>query len=107
DQDSWVTSFVPRGQAEETWHFIGVQIVEARVFAGLADGVPEETVSGLYRRRLAAGDRKIRCYCLDLPFVDVGTPRDYLDAALGLAGAQGLGNAIEAGADVSPAARLS
>ncbi|HXT72054.1 MAG TPA: sugar phosphate nucleotidyltransferase [Vicinamibacterales bacterium] len=107
DDDRWVTSFAPRGQANGTWHFIGVQVVEARVFADLSDGVPEETVSGIYRHRIAAGDGRIRCHCLDLPFVDVGTPRDYLDAALSLAGAQGLGNAIEAGADVSPAARLS
>ncbi len=105
DQDRWVTSFVPRGRTADTWHFVGVQVVESRVFADLPDGVPEETVSGIYRRRLATGSLRVRGYCCTLPFVDVGTARDYLDAALALAGPAS--NAIEAGASVDREARVS
>jgi NDP-sugar pyrophosphorylase family protein len=101
-----VTSFVPRGQAQGSWHFIGVQVVEASVFAGLSDGEPAETVAGIYRERIAAGTAALRGYCIELPFVDVGTPRDYLGAALALGGA-GDGNAIEAARASRPTARMS
>ncbi len=106
DADGRVTSFVPRGQAQGSWHFIGVQVVEARIFAGLSDGEPAETVAGIYRERIAAGTAALRGYCIELPFVDVGTPRDYLGAALALAGTSH-GNAIEAGARIEPTARMS
>ena len=35
-----VAAFVPRGSADPTWHFVGVQIAERQAFASLADGVP-------------------------------------------------------------------
>ena len=105
DDGRLVTSFVPRGQAHGTWHFIGVQIVEATVFAALRDGEPSETVAGIYRERLTAGTMSIRGYCLDQPFVDVGTPRDYVAAALALVRA-GEDNAIETGARIDGTARL-
>jgi NDP-sugar pyrophosphorylase family protein len=88
-----------------SWHFVGVQIVRAAVFAPLADGTPAETVAGLYREGVASGTLAIRGYRADTPFLDVGTPRDYLDATLRLATGSGAG-AIEAGAQVDPAARV-
>jgi mannose-1-phosphate guanylyltransferase len=106
DADRTVSAFVPRGQAHGSWHFIGVQVVEARTFAGLKDGDPAETVAGIYRERIAAGTKAIRGYCIDLPFIDVGTPRDYLEAALSLAGA-GERNAIEPGARMNLASTAS
>ena len=81
DRDE-VTAFVPRGQAEGTWHFVGFQIAEASVFQGLTDGVPTETVAGIYRELVAARPGALRGFRLDTPFLDVGTPRDYLDTAL-------------------------
>jgi mannose-1-phosphate guanylyltransferase len=106
DTGSIVRGFVPRGQAQGTWHFIGVQIVEARVFADVPDGETSETVAGIYRDRIAAGTTSIRGYCVDLPFVDVGTPRDYLAAALALAG-PGSDNAVETGSRIDGTARLT
>ena len=41
----WVTRFTRAGAGGASYHFIGVQIVEARVFADLEDGVPAETVN--------------------------------------------------------------
>lgn len=104
--DDWgrVTAFVPRGQAANTWHFVGIQVTGARVFAELPDGQPAETVAGIYREGVAAGTLNVRAFRMDLPFVDVGTPRDYLTAALSLSGG---GNAIEPGALIHPTARLS
>jgi mannose-1-phosphate guanylyltransferase len=106
--DGRLSSFVPRGQAQGSWHFIGVQVVEAAVFAGLPDGEAAETVAGIYRDRIATGTDGLFGYRVDLPFVDVGTPRDYLAAALALAGA-GHENAVEPGAraNVDATARLT
>lgn len=80
--DHRVTGFVPRGQADGSWHFIGVQIADAAVFAGLPDNVPLETVHGLYRQRIAAAGSAIFGWRAQTAFLDVGTPGDYLRAAL-------------------------
>ncbi len=82
DDGDAVAGFVPRGRAAGSWHFIGVQIARKSVFAGLADGVPAETVAGLYRNIVTARLGRIRAWRAKTTFVDVGTPRDYLRAAL-------------------------
>ncbi len=82
DEDGRVIGFVPRGQAAGTWHFIGVQIAAASVFANLCDGEPVETVSGIYRDLIVSRPGAIRAWRATGAVLDVGTPRDYLDAAL-------------------------
>ena len=106
DEEHRVTSFVPKGQAEGTWHFIGVQIAEAQVFEHLEDGVPTETVSGIYLDLIRSNPGAVRGFRVSQSFVDVGTARDYLGAALALAGPAAR-NAVEAGATVSSDAVLS
>jgi NDP-sugar pyrophosphorylase family protein len=69
-----------------SWHFVGVQVAQARVFAGLRDGEPAETVAGLYREMVAARPGAVRVWPAPTTFLDVGTPRDYLEAALRLGG---------------------
>ena len=81
DADHVVRGFVPKGQAEGTWHFVGVQIADASVFSSLPDSVRTETVSGLYRAMVAAAPGRLCVYPVAAPFVDVGAPREYLDAA--------------------------
>jgi NDP-sugar pyrophosphorylase family protein len=83
DDAGIVTGFVGRGpSAAGSWHFIGVQVAERRLFAGLPDGVPYETVAGLYRDAIARLPGRIRTWHARTPFLDVGTPADYLRAAL-------------------------
>jgi NDP-sugar pyrophosphorylase family protein len=82
DEDGRVIGFVPRGQAAGTWHFIGVQIAAASVFANLRDGEPVETVSGIYRDLIVSRPGAIRAWRATGAVLDVGTPHDYLDAAL-------------------------
>jgi NDP-sugar pyrophosphorylase family protein len=82
DDEGRVTGFVPRGQAAGTWHFIGVQIAAASVFADLPDGEPVETVSGIYRDLIASRPGAVRAWRATGAVLDVGTPSDYLDAAL-------------------------
>lgn len=107
DPELRVTGFVPRGPtAAGTWHFIGVQIARPSVFAPLPDGVPAETIAGIYRDIVADRPGRIRAWPVETPFLDVGTPADYLDAALTLAGHAG-GSAVEAGALVDSSARIS
>ena len=104
DESSRVTSFVPKGQAAGSWHFIGVQVVRASVFAHLEDGVPVETVAGIYRDGIGAGRLHVRGFAVDQPFIDVGTPRDYLTAALTLAEAPA--DLVAADARIDDSARL-
>ena len=85
--DDVVTGIVPRGQAEGSWHFVGVQVVQSKVFDVLADGVPAETVSGLYRDMIAHEPGRVRAWRASATFLDVGTPRDYLTTALRYGGA--------------------
>lgn len=87
--DGWVTGFTRRGQALESYHFIGVQVVHGRVFAGLPDGAPAETVNGLYPRLIAAEPRSIGAYISAASFRDIGTPADYLATSVELAAVEG------------------
>lgn len=91
DAEGRVLAFVPKGHTEETWHFIGVQVAESRVFDQIAPGVAAETVAGVYRDLVAGRPGAIRAWRVDAPFIDVGTPADYLDAVLRVAKAGGMG----------------
>jgi mannose-1-phosphate guanylyltransferase len=84
DDADRVRRFVPRGQADGTWHFVGVQVVERRLFAPLPDGVPSETVAGLYRDLVDRQPGEVRGWRADATFFDVGTPSEYLRTALSL-----------------------
>ena len=85
--DGAIEAFVPRGAAGPTWHFIGVQIAERQAFAALADGVRAHSVGPLYRDLIAARRGSLRAFRSDARFLDIGTPRDYLEACLSLAAA--------------------
>ena len=98
-----VTGFVPKGHAGPSWHFTGVQVAEASVFEALPDGAPAESVHGIYRALTRPGPGGIHGHRVSASFVDVGTPRDYLAAALTLTG----GNAIDRAAPVAPGARVT
>lgn len=89
DAEGRVVAVVPKGHTEETWHFIGVQVVESRIFADVPAHTPAETVAGIYRTLVANQRGAIRAWRVDAPFIDVGTPADYLDAVLRVARAEG------------------
>ena len=85
----WVTGFTRAGSSGPSYHFIGVQIVEARVFSELADGVPAESVNGLYPRMMASDRHSIAGFISDASFRDIGTPADYLETSAQLAAIEG------------------
>jgi NDP-sugar pyrophosphorylase family protein len=85
----WITGFTRAGTGGASYHFIGVQIVEARVFADLEDGAPAETVNSLYPRLIARDEQSVGAFISNASFHDIGTPADYLDTSVELAALEG------------------
>ena len=88
-EDGWVRGFTRAGSGEPSYHFIGVQAARARAFLDLEDGVPAESVMGIYPRLIRENPRSILGYVADAPFKDIGTPADYLHTSLQLAASEG------------------
>ena len=76
------TGVVPRGSAERSYHFIGVQVAEAEAFAALPDNRPFESIRQLYPSLLAARAGSVRTFAASADFFDIGTPTDYLSTCL-------------------------
>ena len=89
DPEGRVLGFVPKGHTEETWHFVGVQVVEPWVFDGIPIGSAAETVAGVYRDLVRDSPSAVRAWRVDATFLDVGTPADYIDASLRIAAGEG------------------
>jgi len=87
--DGWVIGFCPAGSGGRGYHFIGVQIAEARAFATLQDGTPANTVGALYPRMIASDNHSVAAFICDASFRDIGTPTDYLETSIHLAGTEG------------------
>lgn len=104
--DGWVTGFTRPGRAVESWHFIGVQVAEADVFAPLEDGVPWESVGALYPALMATRPRSIAAFTCSASFRDIGTPADYLRTSIELAASEGDRLAGGARAQCAPSARV-
>jgi mannose-1-phosphate guanylyltransferase len=72
-----------------TYHFIGIQAVNAAAFAGVNPSVRSETVHGMYPDLIAQRLGNVRVMRTTAEFFDIGTPRDYLDTALALCAREG------------------
>lgn len=100
-----VDRFTARTDAADgpLWHYIGVQVVEAGVFADLPDNEPAESVGGVYRPLVEKG--LVAAHRSDAMFRDIGRPVDYLDTAFAVARDEGsLAAVIEEGDAVYDAA---
>jgi mannose-1-phosphate guanylyltransferase len=112
DADGWITGFCRRGDPRPSFHFFSAQVVARQVFAGLADGVPAESVLAVYPALMAAGPRRVRAYVCDAPFIEVGTPADYRRVHERLAAEDGVSPwgvfppTVGARAEIDPTARL-
>ena len=98
-----VTGFTRAGTPGESFHFVGVQVAEARTFASLEDGVPAESVNP---RLIARDARSVAGFVSDASFSDIGTPRDYLETSLALAEVEGPRLADGRRVSVSPSAEI-
>jgi NDP-sugar pyrophosphorylase family protein len=87
DGTSRVTGFARAGQdASGSFHFVGIQVVEAAAFASLAVGEVASSVGGLYDRLLAERPGSIAGFVSDDAFFDIGTVADYVATSQRLAG---------------------
>jgi mannose-1-phosphate guanylyltransferase len=77
--DGWVRGFGKHAEATRALHFIGVQAVEASVFAPLSDSARSETVRSVYPQLIAGNPHAIASFESGAEFLDVGTARDYLE----------------------------
>ena len=89
DADGTVTSFARRGSADRSYHFVGVQVVEAAALASVPDATPYESVGSLYPALIAARRGSVRAFVTAGEFLDIGTPDDYLRTSLLLAAREG------------------
>jgi mannose-1-phosphate guanylyltransferase len=103
DDQGAVTGFSRRGTVPESYHFIGVQVVQNRVFAGLPDGVPDESVGRLYPAIMKTEPGAVRAFVSHASFRDIGTPYDYLQTSVDLALEEG-DRLVSRRADVHPSA---
>ena len=77
------------GREPGAFHFIGVQAANAAAFAGVSPDTRSETVHGMYPDLIRQRPGSLRILRTTAEFFDIGTPRDYLDTALTLAGREG------------------
>ena len=88
-EDGWVRGFSRPGARGDSFHFIGAQVAQASVFAGLPDNTPHESVMGIYPELMRTDPHAIAAHAMDASFRDVGTPADYLETSVALAGVEG------------------
>jgi mannose-1-phosphate guanylyltransferase len=103
DSDGFVAAFTRRGAVQQSFHFIGVQVAEASVFADLADGVAHESVGALYPAMIRADRHAVAAFVSRAAFSDIGTPSDCLDTSLALARTEG-DRLVSATAEIAPGA---
>jgi NDP-sugar pyrophosphorylase family protein len=103
--DGAVTGVVPRGGKDPSFHFYGVQVVDASVFAALPDNTAIGSVSDVYPSLWTSRPGSVRAFITDAEYMDIGTPADYLATSLALAGRERR-DLIGRRCRVAPSARL-
>lgn len=90
--------------ANRALHFIGVQAVDTKVFAGLPDETPSETVRTLYPQLIQSEPGSVMAFESHAEFLDVGTARDYLETVATVAAREGKGFDVGAGSEIAKTA---
>jgi NDP-sugar pyrophosphorylase family protein len=87
DANLAVTGFVRRGRAATgSFHFVGVQIVEADAFASVPAGQAMNSIGGLYDSLITARPGSVRGVVREAAFWDIGTVEDYWNTSFALMG---------------------
>lgn len=109
DAQGRVTGFVRRGPAAEgSYHYIGVQVVDGRVFDAVEPGTVAGTIGGIYDALIASQPDRVMAFVSDAAFSDVGTPGDYWRTSQAFAVAEGNAAANAGhGARIDRSARLT
>jgi NDP-sugar pyrophosphorylase family protein len=78
DDGGRILGFARRGPSSAgTYHFIGVQIVEAEAFDAVARGEAASSIGGVYDALIASRPGAVRGFVCGAEFWDVGTSTDY------------------------------
>jgi mannose-1-phosphate guanylyltransferase len=77
------------GREHGASHFIGVQAVNASVFAGVSPDTRSETVHGIYPPLIANRPESVRVFHSSAEYFDIGSPKDYLDTTMAMARREG------------------
>jgi mannose-1-phosphate guanylyltransferase len=81
-----VTGFVGRGAAARgSFHFIGVQVVDAEAFATVPIGAIASSIGGVYDELMATRPGSVRGFVSEARFFDVGTVMDYWNTSIAFA----------------------
>jgi NDP-sugar pyrophosphorylase family protein len=105
--DGAIIGFTRRGPDNAGWHFVGVQVVNADVFAPLDPDRPAESVGMLYRDLIRSRPGTLRGYRCDAAFHDIGTAADYLGTSLTVAARESAhGPLTGQDCSISPLARV-
>ncbi len=99
-----VVGFTRRGSDDDSFHFVGAQVVEAEAFATLPAGTPVESVSDLYPRLMRKASGLVQAHVCEGEFFDIGTPDDYLRTSLTLSKREAHGNGDGTRTRVDPTA---
>jgi NDP-sugar pyrophosphorylase family protein len=106
EADGVVTGFTKRGSTEPSYHFVGVQVVEAKAFASVSPGVRAESVSEVYPALMSGQRGSVRAHVCQAEFFDIGTPGDYLRTSLLFADRESDAPAQGARAQIDSSARI-
>lgn len=108
DRQGRVTGFVAKDHAEGSYHFIGIQVVNADVFADIPGGEPAGSIGGVYDAMIASRPGSVRGVICETAFWDVGTVADYWSTSWAFADREGAGG-ISSGRGVilAPGVRVS
>jgi NDP-sugar pyrophosphorylase family protein len=83
DDEGRVVGFARRGPSSAgTYHFIGVQMVDAEVFDAVAPGEAASSIGGVYDALIASRRGAVRGFVCAAEFWDVGTTTDYWRTSL-------------------------
>ena len=106
DRSGRVTGFVGRGSDQVSYHFFGVQVVEALAFERLSPDVPSESVAALYPALIHERPGAVMARSSDASWLDIGTPADYLATCVAVAAHEGQPLTPGTGASLSSSANV-
>jgi mannose-1-phosphate guanylyltransferase len=108
DDAGTVIGFVRRGPAAAgSWHYIGVQAVNASVFAPLDPRVPHQSIGGVYDALMTSAPGAVRGFTSETAFWDVGTVADYWRTSMAFMQKENqVGSSVGRRARIDPTARV-
>jgi NDP-sugar pyrophosphorylase family protein len=109
DADGCVTGFVRRGpSAEGSYHFIGVQVVQAAAFDSVPQGEAARSIGGVYDTLMHRHPGSVRGFVSDAEFWDVGTVDDYWRTSTAFAKRSDMADlGVGRGSRIAPSARIT